>query len=281
MARILILDDNASALDIFDIYFSRHHHQVLGVRDLKDLQWNVTQFQPQLILLDLGGVDGVQASQLLRQMPAPFRHIALVVLSAFDEGVVTALNLDVDGYISKTESLANILIQVNHFITVAHQSEIASCVAHQGVDAEHDAVLSISGSEDITDEPQALDPSALASLVRDLSVDVIADIVAVLIEDMHQRGKLIAQAVDAWDVGQIAEQVHALKPSAMTYGARRLLALCQHFENAHRSNRVNAMREAAGQLVSVLLQTEAALVEHMNLPCHPGCAPQVSRGRQA
>lgn len=104
MARILIIEDNPSNMALFEFLLRRAGHDVLQAVDAEAGLILAHRERPDLILMDiqLPGMDGLTATQLLKQDPAT-RDIKVVALTALamkgDAEQILAHGCD--GYIAK------------------------------------------------------------------------------------------------------------------------------------------------------------------------------------
>jgi two-component system, sensor histidine kinase and response regulator len=80
----------------------------------------------------------------------------------------------------------------------------------------------------------ALDPDVIDSL-RQLTPpgepDVLAEILAVFLEEVPKKVRALQAAVDAGDAAQAARLAHSLKGSSGNIGARSLLELCRRMDD--------------------------------------------------
>ncbi len=104
MARILIIEDNATNMKLVVFLLTHAGHEVLQANDA-DVGMRIAREQhPQLILMDvqLPGMDGLAATRLLKN-DAATQHIKIMALTAFamagDREKMEAAGCD--GYIAK------------------------------------------------------------------------------------------------------------------------------------------------------------------------------------
>jgi CheY-like chemotaxis protein len=78
--RVLVIDDNADALLLFERYFSGTRYEFAGVRDPEQALAMAQTLSPQIIVLDvmLPGIDGWELLGRLREHPLT-RHVPVVV----------------------------------------------------------------------------------------------------------------------------------------------------------------------------------------------------------
>ena len=115
MARILVVEDNASNMALAVFLLQSAGHTVLTAADAEAGLAVARQDHPDLILMDiqLPGMDGLEATQLLKA-GADTRAIPVIALTALamkgDEQRIRAAGCD--GYIAKPLSYKNFLTVV-------------------------------------------------------------------------------------------------------------------------------------------------------------------------
>jgi two-component system cell cycle response regulator DivK len=104
MARVLVVEDNATNMTLATFLLKSVGHSVLSATDAEAGLALARQEQPELILMDiqLPGMDGLQATVLLKGDPAT-RGIPVIALTALamkgDEARIRTAGCD--GYIAK------------------------------------------------------------------------------------------------------------------------------------------------------------------------------------
>jgi len=119
MARVLIIEDNATNMTLAMFLLQSAGHTVLSARDAEAGLTLARSERPDLILLDiqLPGMDGLEATSVLKRDPAT-RAIPVIAMTALamkgDEERIRAAGCD--GYIAKPmryqEFLATIAAQL-------------------------------------------------------------------------------------------------------------------------------------------------------------------------
>ena len=81
--RILVVDDDPTSLRTVEAVFSRHDFEVKTATHAQDIEGNVSNFKPDLIVMDLmmPKVDGAQAVKRLQDDPV-LKNIPIVFLTA-------------------------------------------------------------------------------------------------------------------------------------------------------------------------------------------------------
>lgn len=104
MGRILVIEDNPANMELAVVLLERAGHSTLGAADAESGLALARTELPDLVLMDiqLPGIDGLEATALLKQHPET-RAIPVIALTALamkgDEERIRAAGCD--GYISK------------------------------------------------------------------------------------------------------------------------------------------------------------------------------------
>lgn len=98
-----------------------------------------------------------------------------------------------------------------------------------------------------------LDRSVLADLRRMTDAGILADLIGDFVDEARARVSRLAAAAARGDGATVADEAHALKSSAGTYGAAQIARLAADIEAAQLA--------AAGSAVQALVRTLPALVE--------------------
>jgi len=127
MARILVIEDNATNMRLSAYLLESEGHVVLGATNAENGLAIARAEQPDLVLMDiqLPGMDGLEATAVLKG-DATTRTIPVIALTALamkgDEERIRAAGCD--GYIAKPLAYRNFLAVVN-----AHLHDTASGAA--------------------------------------------------------------------------------------------------------------------------------------------------------
>jgi len=126
MAKILVIEDNATNMELAIFLLENAGYTVQGARDAEHGLELVRSNQPDLILMDiqLPGIDGLQATALLKQNPET-RDIPVIGLTALamkgDEDRI--LDAGCDGYIAKPLDYNKLWETVARYISQAHSAK--------------------------------------------------------------------------------------------------------------------------------------------------------------
>lgn len=105
--RVLLVDDNEDAAEMLGLMLQRLGHQVHSVACGREVMAAVTEFRPELVLLDLGlpDISGYEVAQQLRQ--SGHHDLAIIALTGFSHESARARTLEAgfDAHLIKPVSL--------------------------------------------------------------------------------------------------------------------------------------------------------------------------------
>jgi DNA-binding response OmpR family regulator len=133
-ARILIVDDEPSIVDMLAYNLKRAHYQVIVARDGEAALHLARREQPDLIILDLmlPRLDGLEVCRAIRRE----RDVPIIMLTARDAEVdrVVGLELGADDYVVKPFSVRELMVRVRNVLRrSAPQSEaVVDAAIHVG-----------------------------------------------------------------------------------------------------------------------------------------------------
>jgi two-component system, OmpR family, KDP operon response regulator KdpE len=141
MARILLVDDDASLLRALQIGLSARGHDVVLARSGNEAVVQVSLAQPDVIVLDLGlpDIDGVEVCRRVRE----WSKVPIIVLSAAgaEERKVTALDSGADDYVTKpfgmAELEARLRVALRHRVPSEEEGQKEVLVGRIHVDMVH------------------------------------------------------------------------------------------------------------------------------------------------
>ncbi|MBW1878177.1 MAG: response regulator transcription factor [Deltaproteobacteria bacterium] len=117
MARVLLIDDDASLLDVLSLSFEDAGHEVLCARDGVEGLACIASEHPDLVVSDVNmpGLDGFSLCRRLREVG---NGVPLILLTSRDHEVDEALGLELgaDDYVAKPFSTRVLLARVQALI---------------------------------------------------------------------------------------------------------------------------------------------------------------------
>jgi putative two-component system response regulator len=119
-ARVLIVDDDVSNIELLTAYLQDHVDEIRGVTDSRLVERVFAEFEPDLVLLDLHmpDPDGLEVLRRLRSARASLGFLPVVVLTA-DTGHVarnSALILGADEFLTKPLDREEVVLRVRNLL---------------------------------------------------------------------------------------------------------------------------------------------------------------------
>ena len=175
-----------------------------------------------LILMDIGmpELDGVGATEQIRALGGDRAKTPIVAMTAhvMKGDRAALLSKGMDGYLGKPASREQLLACVNEWLGAATP------------DAKEDETTAEPVAVDVDDE--ILQEAALVQLGEDTDVSMLPQLIDTFITSAGQQIENIVSAAASHDFGKVANEAHALKSSAATFGAQRLNRLAKTLEVA-------------------------------------------------
>ncbi|WP_200387135.1 Hpt domain-containing protein [Thiocapsa imhoffii] len=112
------------------------------------------------------------------------------------------------------------------------------------------------------DPGEVLDLAVLIRLEADLGRESVRELLTLFGSEAARRCTRLEAAIAAGDPLEAAKEAHALKGSALTFGACRLSACALSFEQAGRGGDLNFIVQSMPQLLGLLQETQRQLGAH-------------------
>ena len=118
--KILIFDDDTTILEVITIIFEENGYQVEISETSHDILERVSQFQPDVILMDnwIPKIGGVEATRLLKNHEE-FKNIPVIYVTANNDIVALAEQAQADDYVAKPFNLEDLEDKVAKYLQEA------------------------------------------------------------------------------------------------------------------------------------------------------------------
>ncbi|MFP5363464.1 MAG: response regulator [Thermoleophilia bacterium] len=226
-ARLLVADDNAGNRNVAAAMLARLGYDVDVVADGAEAVQAVSSRTHAAILMDcqMPVMDGYAATAAIRGMRSDGPRVPIIAMTA--AAMVgereRCLRAGMDDYISKPVDIDTLEAVLVRWLAAGVRAQPSAAAV-----TEHRASVS-------PQQPAAgaFDPVRVAML-RDLTIsgrpDAFVSMAEVFVEDAAKRISSLRDAAQSADVEMVARHAHALKGSAASLGAVRLVEACSELE---------------------------------------------------
>lgn len=125
-SRILIADDNATNVELLEVYLADLDCEVAVAVDGRDTLDKVASFRPDLILLDImmPKLSGFEVCKQLKQAPQT-RGIMILMVTALNElgDIERAVNAGTDDFLSKPVNKLELVKRVENMLRLRHVTD--------------------------------------------------------------------------------------------------------------------------------------------------------------
>ena len=253
--RILLAEDNPA-------------NQMIGIGMLKRLGLQVDtagngleaveaiQTRPyDLVLMDIGmpEMDGIEATHKIRQLDGDCANIPVIAMTAHvmkgDREEILSQGLN--DYICKPVNAGELAACLQRWLSpqFADSAAAATATPESAADSAHSAIL---------------DAAILEQLFEDTGHELAPDLVDAFVKELDSRLENILQAAQSDDFQQLAQESHALKSCAASYGATRLSKLAAMLEEQGHDHTSNRTIEAVDSMASVVNMTRETISAYMS-----------------
>jgi DNA-binding NtrC family response regulator len=120
--HIVVVDDEAPILEMLSDYLTKQQYEVSTATNARDALQIIESKPPQLALLDvlLADTDGLE---VLRQIKAAHPRLPVIIMTGIgfdDELLQEAIQKGAAGYVSKTQPLDQLLMEVHRALNYKH-----------------------------------------------------------------------------------------------------------------------------------------------------------------
>jgi len=120
MSKVLIVDDEQSDVDLMTAYLDDHVDEIRGVTDPRQAEQAFSEFQPDIVVLDLHmpHIDGFEVLRRLRSARTSLGFLPVIVLTGDETHVArnTALILGADEFLTKPVDRQEFVLRVRNLL---------------------------------------------------------------------------------------------------------------------------------------------------------------------
>jgi len=125
--RILIVDDEPANVELLQAFLKGIADEMRGVTDSRQVEAVFSEFQPDILLLDMHMpyVDGLEVLRRLRSARESLGYLPVVVLTADTTSVArnSALILGADDFLTKPLDRQEVILRVRNLLRTRHLFE--------------------------------------------------------------------------------------------------------------------------------------------------------------
>ena len=249
-SRVLLVEDSEANTIVLRGMLESAGYSVDCVENGKAALEAVQDKRYALVLMDLRMpvMDGHEATRRIRALDTPHSKTPIVAMTAgvVREELEKFLKAGADAYVTKPVVKSDLLRMVSNWLETQVQTDGAELF--QGEDAE------------------LVDRQALTRLEQDTSPNAVPVMLEIFLKETRQRSDAVTGMLADGDLKGLAEQAHAMKSSAGTFGAHRLHLLAEAVESACRENERGRALALARRLPQVARNSIKALESLLSLP---------------
>ncbi len=198
-----------------------------------------------LVLMDLSMpvLDGIAATKLIRKLSGTKKNVPIVAMTAnaFADDRDQCIAAGMNDFLTKPINASNLYQCIKKWV----QTQISN--------QSHESKMAIGVSDDVA--PELHDADMIAQLERDLSAGSLPVMVGVFVNTLTDKLTDLEQATKKSDANLIGESAHAIKSSAVTYGANRLAQQAAALEVSARAGNLTDSHEKFEAIQSTLQAT--------------------------
>jgi two-component system, sensor histidine kinase and response regulator len=195
-----------------------------------------------LMALAMPGLDAVEATRRIRRLPHPCGDVPILTMTetagAQDKDRCSAAGID--GFLSTATDRLDLLEAVTHW-----------------VEAADDPAWGLAARPGVT--PPLVNRRTLIQLEEDVGSEQLPEILLTFLLESERRVGLLEARVSANDPQGAADQAHALKGSAGTFGAMAFRQIVHELEQAGRAGACERLAALLPELRLVVVATRARL----------------------
>ena len=242
-ARILVAEDSLANQVVVKALLENQGCHVTLVNNGSEAVEMMRNFSFDLILMDvmMPEMDGIEATMKIRRNETGASHTPIIALTAnvFSEDRERCLQAGMDDFVAKP-------IDSNKL-----RQQMVKWILHAPLQAQE--------NEAMRSEIDLMSQETLDKLGQETSPEILPEIVNVFIDEMQERIDQFPSDISALDADDLVSRAHAIKSSAGTFGANRLMEAARDIEQLARDGEID---QARSQISSMLETGRSTLVTY-------------------
>ena len=265
--QVLLVEDNATNRAVALALLNRENIETT-VAENGAMALELAESQPfDLILMDLAMpvMDGIKATRAIRSRPGANQHTAIIALTAnaFAEDKQRCLDAGMDDYIAKPLNVTLFRQKLNQWLG-NNQADFGQNQPSPKEISPPVAQLT-DGHGDSDNYLAMLDDKVMAQLSRDLSWNVLVEIIQLYIDETEKRVQVMAKAVNEMDWSVLESEAHQLKSSSGSIGATLVQQRALAIERAARAGDRDEVERCSTDLSTLCQQSILGLKQFVEL----------------
>jgi signal transduction histidine kinase/DNA-binding response OmpR family regulator len=253
---ILLAEDNRINRMVATALLTNAGHRVETAENGREAVAAVEKTAYDAVLMDvqMPELDGVEATHLIRAMPAPRCAVPIIALTAHAMAGAREqyLAVGMDDYLSKPINPEELL------------AKLAALRPGERQDLQADAAEETTHAPE-SEEAAALDLNRLEMLKAQLKPQALREILEAYLGGIEERNALIGQYAARRDPGALKREAHMLIGAAGNIGLNRVMEVAAALEEACSTEFSKAAARLAGELQKSLAQSALALRRWLEL----------------
>ena len=228
--RILLCDDDATLREVLIAMLRDRPVEVEPAARGDEAVERVRDGDFDLALMDvtMPGLDGIEATRLIRALPGKAGRIPILALTGLvgDEDRRRGLEAGMNDYLEKPVTRQALDAALGRYLSIEAPKSREDAMSQGQPEGPHEPAPSGDGLR------PALDRATLEQLVHDIGAETLRTLILGMIDETDARIGRMAEKYAASDWPELTREAHSLKGASRSYGAPDLAELAQAIERA-------------------------------------------------
>jgi len=261
-ARILLAEDSPANQAVAKTILEKQGYKVDVANNGLEAIEAISNQSYALILMDMAmpGMDGVTATQHIRQMTHKAHDVPIIALTAnaLTEEKQRCLNAGMNDYLTKPINKNLMLERINHWLKSDTTTDVETTEIPQP--------QATAQSEDTTEDSELLilNTATLTALQEDIDIELLSRMLRLYLDESQQRLQKIHTAYTQQDWATILTEAHTLRSSTAQFGAERLEHQADQLETACLANDYTLADSYYADLAGIADETRQAFLEWLD-----------------